>query len=203
MNKKEFSYLALGDSYTIGESVAIESAFPNQLARLLYENKGVSISKVKIVAKTGWTTTELQEGIKRAKIKSTFDLVTLLIGVNNQYRSYDISQYKTEFNSLLDQAISFAGDAPKKVVVVSIPDYGSTPFGAEMAEKIENDLKQYNSIAFEIAIKKGCKTADIYDISKRAKTEPELIAADKLHPSALMYTLWAERIYPVAERNFE
>lgn len=193
-----FRYLALGDSYTIGESVEQSGTFPFQLARRLEGRTGVHFSEIKVVAKTGWTTNELQEGIKRAKPRGTFDLVTLLIGVNNQYRGYDLTQYQKEFSELLQQAISFANQDPKKVIVVSIPDYGCTPFGAEMAEKIDRDLQVYNEIAFQISQKSGVAFVDIFPISKRAKADPGLIADDNLHPSAAMYHLWVEAILPVA-----
>lgn len=193
-----FRYLALGDSYTIGESVEQSGTFPFQLARKLEGRTGIHFSEIKVVAKTGWTTNELQDGIKRAKPKGPFDLVTLLIGVNNQYRGYDLTQYQNEFSELLQQAISFANQDPKKVIVVSIPDYGCTPFGGEMAEKIDRDLQVYNEIAFQISQKSGVAFVDIFPISKQAKVDSGLIAEDNLHPSAAMYQLWVEAILPVA-----
>ena len=195
-----FTYLALGDSYTIGEAVAADQSFPAQLASKLEAGINRSCKKLKIIAKTGWTTDELQKGIQRAKPGSGYDLVTLLIGVNNQYRSYGQDQYKKEFTELLNQAISFASGNQSKVIVVTIPDYGCTPFGAEMAEKIYSDLIWYNETATDIAGSSGVEVVDIFAISRRAKSEPELIASDKLHPSAEMYTIWAEAILPLATR---
>ena len=195
-----FTYLALGDSYTIGESVPADQNFPAQLSQKLEKTSDLSCKKLKIIAKTGWTTDELQKGIQRAKPGSDFDLVTLLIGVNNQYRSYGQDQYKKEFSELLRQAISFASGNRSKVIVVTIPDYGCTPFGAEMADKIYTDLVWYNETAANIAQNSGVEVVDIFAISRRAKTEAELIASDNLHPSAEMYTLWADAILPVAER---
>ncbi|HPI09562.1 MAG TPA: SGNH/GDSL hydrolase family protein [Catalimonadaceae bacterium] len=195
-----FTYLALGDSYTIGESVPADQNFPAQLSQKLEKTSNLSCKKLKIIAKTGWTTDELQKGIQRAKPGSDFDLVTLLIGVNNQYRSYGQDQYKKEFSELLRQAISFASGNQSKVIVVTIPDYGCTPFGAEMADKIYTDLVWYNETATKIARNSGVEVVDIFAISRKAKTEPVLIASDNLHPSAEMYTLWADAILPVAER---
>ena len=140
----------------------------------------------------------MQKGILRAKPKKDYGLVSLLIGVNNQYRSYPKEQYVKEFNQLLLQAVEFAGGDPRRVVVVAIPDYGCTPFGEEMAEKIFSDLTWYNSEARIQAEKLGIYFADIFPISRMAKTDPELIANDKLHPSAKMYGLWADLILPAA-----
>ena len=193
-----FSYLALGDSYTIGESVSPNQNFPSQLVQKLEGNSALKCSDLKIIAKTGWTTDELQKGILRAKPKKEYSLVSLLIGVNNQYRSYPTEQYSKEFNQLLLQAVDFAGGDPRRVVVVAIPDYGCTPFGEEMAEKIFNDLTWYNSEARIQAEKLGIIFADIFPISRMAKTDPELIANDKLHPSAKMYEHWADLILPAA-----
>jgi lysophospholipase L1-like esterase len=193
-----FSYLALGDSYTIGESVLPSQNFPAQLVGKLETSGELKCSALKIIAKTGWTTDELQKGILRAKPKKDYGLVSLLIGVNNQYRSYPKEQYVKEFNQLLLHAVEFAGGDSRRVVVVAIPDYGCTPFGEEMAEKIFSDLTWYNSEARIQAEKLGIYFADIFPISRMAKTDPELIANDKLHPSAKMYGLWADLILPAA-----
>lgn len=195
-----FTYLALGDSYTIGESVPADKSFPAQLTKKLEDVLRFSCKKLKIIAKTGWTTDELQKGIQRARPGTGYDLVTLLIGVNNQYRSYSQDQYKKEFAELLKQAVSFASGQHKNVIVVTIPDYGCTPFGAEMAEKIYSDLIWYNETAANMARNSGIEVVDIFPISRRAKSEKELIASDNLHPSAEMYNLWAEAILPVGER---
>jgi len=191
-------YLALGDSYTIGESVNQAFTFPFQLVAKLKKEAGIEIVKTKVIAKTGWTTADLIKGIRSAKPKAEYDLVTLLIGVNNQYRGYDVEIYKTELQSLINQSIGFAKGKASNVVVVSIPDYGCTPFGKEMAEKIDTELKQYNLISKELAFKNGLHWVDIYEASKKACSNPELIAADNLHPSESMYALWVNDIFPVA-----
>ena len=197
--KENFRYLALGDSYTIGEAVPQPGTFPYQLARLLEQRELIKHPEIKVIAKTGWTTAELKQGIARAKPKGNFGLVTLLIGVNNQYRGYDVEDYKPEFEDLLKQAIAFAGGNAAKVIVVAIPDYGCTPFGEALAYKIDKELRAYNAAAQSIATKYHVRFVDIFDISKQASARPELIAEDKLHPSATMYSLWAEKILPVAE----
>jgi lysophospholipase L1-like esterase len=191
-------YLALGDSYTIGESVEQAGTFPFQLAGALEKGSGLHFSEIKVIAKTGWTTAELKDGIKRAKPKGPFQLVTLLIGVNNQYRGYDPGIYKKEFEELLLQAIDFAGGRKDRVIVVSIPDYGCTPFGAEMAVKIDKELREYNEMARQICSQKDVSWVDIFQVSKLALKDSNLIATDNLHPSADMYALWVKEILPVA-----
>ena len=184
-------YLALGDSYTIGESVPAAERFPHQLAREL------GIAEPQIVAKTGWTTDELNAAIDEANPQGPFDLVTLLIGVNNQYRGRDAEQYRGEFVGLLQRAIGFAGGDPKKVVVVSIPDWGVTPFaeGRDRAA-IAAALDRYNAINREEAARAGARYVDITPVSRR--DDPALVAEDKLHPSAKQYSEWVRLILPEA-----
>lgn len=193
---KTIHYLALGDSYTIGESVAESERWPNQLADSL-RTKGYSIPEVNIIARTGWTTAELQDGIEQASPPSTYDLVSLLIGVNNQYRGYEISIYIEEFEELLNQAIEFAQGDTTKVFVVSIPNYGVTPFGISRGEdRIRQELLMYDSIADSIASEYNIPFVNISPISEWAKDDPSLIAEDALHPSGKMYTLWVEEMLP-------
>jgi lysophospholipase L1-like esterase len=193
-----YRYLALGDSYTIGESVEASLSFPAQLVKAIQKKTGISASELRIVAKTGWTTAELQAGIKKAKPKGPFDLVSLLIGVNNQYRHYEREIFSEEFGLLLDQAIEFAGGDASRVFVVGIPDYGCTPFGKEMASEIDSDLRWYNQEKATVCSERGIPFVDIYPESKRALAEPELLASDNLHPSAAMYALWVEKMLPSA-----
>jgi lysophospholipase L1-like esterase len=191
VNEPAPRYLALGDSYTIGESVAPADRFPHQLAREL------GIAEPQIIAKTGWTTDELNAAIDAANPQGPFDLVTLLIGVNNQYRGRDAEQYRGEFAALLQRAIGFAGGDAKKVIVVSIPDWGVTPFaeGRDRA-KIASEIDRYNAINREEAARAGAKYVDITPISRGG--DPALVAEDKLHPSAKQYTEWVKLIAPVA-----
>ena len=193
-------YLALGDSYTIGESVPTNGSFPIQLAKALENRKLGTFSEVKVLAKTGWTTDELKEAISNAKLTSDYDLVSLLIGVNNQYRGYSLAQFEKEFEELLKLAIGFAKGKNSHVMVVAIPDYGCTPFGAEKANQIDLELKQYNRMCALTAKQYGVEFVDTYKTSKRAKLESELLANDQLHPSQKMYTLWVDEILPIAEK---
>lgn len=191
--KEPARYLALGDSYTIGESVAEADRFPNVLAREL------GIAAPQIIAKTGWTTDELNAAIDAANPQGPFDLVTLLIGVNNQYRGRDAEEYRREFAALLQRAIGFAGGDPGKVVVISIPDWGVTPFaeGRDRA-KIAREIDQYNAINQEEAGRAGASYVPITMISRRP--DPELVAADKLHPSAKQYAEWVKVMLSSSER---
>ncbi|HJQ36458.1 MAG TPA: undecaprenyl-diphosphatase UppP, partial [Thermoanaerobaculia bacterium] len=176
MPSKDTRYLALGDSYTIGESVAAEERFPVQLAKQL------NLGEPQIIAKTGWTTDELNAAIDAANPKGPFDLVTLLIGVNNQYRGRGADEYRTQFVGLLQRAIGFAGGNTRHVIVVSIPDWGVTPFaeGRDRA-KIAREIDQFNAINREEAQRAGAKWVDITPISRR--NDPSLVAGDGLHPS--------------------
>ena len=187
------TFLALGDSYTIGESVPAADRFPVQVANALKTQEPV------IVAKTGWTTDELDRAIDAAKPKGPFDLVTLLIGVNNQYRGRSADDYRAQFEGLLKRAIGFAGGRPAHVVVVSIPDWGVTPFAAGRdAKKIAEEIDHYNLINHEETVRAGARYADITAISRRAATDRSLVAPDGLHPSGRMYEEWAGVILPIA-----
>ena len=188
-------YLALGDSYTIGESVREADRWPNQLAR------AIGIAQPEIIAKTGWTTDELSAAIDKADPKGPYDLVTLLIGVNNQYRGRDAEQYRKEFVALLNRSIAFAGGNASHVVVVSIPDWGVTPFAANRDRaKIGSEIDHFNAINREETLKAKAHYADITPISRRAASEADLVAADGLHPSGKMYTAWLTMITPEAKR---
>ena len=191
-------FLALGDSYTIGESVAEEDRWPNQVARVL-RARGIAVAAPEIIAKTGWTTDELNTAIDDAKPSGPYSLVTLLIGVNNQYRGRSAEQYRGEFAALLQRAIGFAGGNPKRVVVVSIPDWGVMPFaeGRDRA-KIGREIDTYNAVNREEAAKAGARYADVTPPSRKATTDPALVAGDGLHPSGKMYAAWTEVVVPEA-----
>ena len=193
-----FTYLALGDSYTIGESVQQAESFPYQLQNAL-KQKGFDVGAPKIIAKTGWTTDELQSAIKSETLTQTYSYVTLLIGVNNQYRGYPLSTYKKEFADLLQKAIAFANGDKARVFVVSIPDWGATPFGKNSGKKPETiaaEIDAFNAANREITIAAGVSYTDITPASRNAKTDASLIAADGLHPSAKMYNEWASALLP-------
>jgi len=192
---KDVHYLALGDSYTIGESVAQQQTFPFLLvAELKAKNKLEVIPTV--IARTGWTTAELQSAVDKAQPSSDYDFVTLLIGVNNQYRGQSLKQYEREFTLLLDQAIGFAKGKNEKVIVVSIPDYGCTPYGAGSKERIGREIDEFNSVNKRASDKKGVHYVDITPISRLASEKKGLVAGDGLHPSGEMYRLWVELILP-------
>ncbi|TAH47997.1 MAG: SGNH/GDSL hydrolase family protein [Chloroflexota bacterium] len=195
-------YLALGDSYTIGESVAEGERFPMQLAAQL-RARGYELDDVGIVARTGWTTDELARALdlfeqqRAAEASETYELVTLLIGVNNQYRGRDVEAYRSEFVKLLQRAIGYAGNRPARVIVVSIPDWGVTPFGKNR-DDVAREIDAFNAVNRAETLRLGAPYADITPISRAALHDSALIAADGLHPSAKMYAQWVELILPIA-----
>jgi lysophospholipase L1-like esterase len=193
-----FRHLALGDSYTIGESVSAKNRWPNQLAELL-EAEGTPV-EVTIIARTGWTVDELWEGIQADPPKGTYDLVTLLIGVNDQYRGYSAEGYREKFRFLLTQAISYAGGHPDKVIVLSIPDWGFTPFAAQRGdtEPISQMIDEFNAVNLQETKSVGAYYVDVTIISRMALDDFDLITGDRLHPSGKMYGMWAEKVLPIA-----
>jgi lysophospholipase L1-like esterase len=196
MPENKYTMLCLGDSYTIGQSVSENERFPNQTVKLL-DKEGIHFSEPTIIAKTGWTTDELIHAIGEAKVTGAFDCVTLLIGVNNQYREYDKEVYRKEFRELLQTALKYAGGNGQHVFVVSIPDWGVTPFGSNdvkgrSATKIGKEIDEFNAINKEESLKLKVHYTDINPNSKKAAQDPSLIADDNLHPSGKMYAEWAE-----------
>lgn len=196
IEKIKIQYLALGDSYTIGESVDEKYSWPIQLKfNLLNSDSNTSLDSVRIIAKTGWTTSDLLNYISNIKINNNYDLVSLLIGVNNQFRGYDTNIYEKEFEKLLIKSIGFANSNFSNVFVLSIPDYGVTPFGKlRDSEKIKSEINLYNEINYKISKKYGVLYFDITDISRLAEFDSTLLADDMLHPSKKMYNLWVEKI---------
>lgn len=195
--QKSYTYLALGDSYTIGESLPSEDNFPFQTAGML-RLKGLKIAEPNIIAKTGWTTDELIEAIKKRQINNQFDFVSLLIGVNNQYRGRDLATYRQEFEQLLQVAIQYAGQKKQNVFVLSIPDWGATPFAeGRDRKKITREIDQFNSINKEISNLYKVNYIDITDGTRDAKSDLTLVAEDKLHPSKKEYAKWAKKLSDV------
>ena len=189
-------YLALGDSYTIGESVLEKERWPNQLAKRL-EADGLPL-QVTIIARTGWTTSELWQGMQASDIRPPYDLVSLLIGVNNQYRGYDLNDYRDQFNSLMKKSIEYAAGDITRVLVFSIPDWGVTPFASGRdREQIAGEIDHFNLANRELSEKSGAHYVDVTSISREAAKDTTLIASDGLHPSGKMYALWAEKAYPI------
>ncbi|MEP2239626.1 MAG: SGNH/GDSL hydrolase family protein, partial [Maribacter sp.] len=195
-NQEIINYLALGDSYTVGESVGFEDSFPAQLSSRIEENKNRLINTT-VIAQTGWRTDQLISSVG-GRESADYNLVTLLIGVNNQFQSRSFSQFETEFTELLNKAISLAGNDSNKVIVLSIPDYFFTPYGQSNGdEQISAELDQYNNFAKSTAKAKGVTFLDITDITRRGLDETELVANDGLHPSGLAYEKFVERLYPL------
>lgn len=194
---QSLSYLALGDSYTIGEKVSPSERWPVLLADTL-RSMGYPVAEPEILAVTGWTTGDLKKGIENSDLKESYGLVSLLIGVNNQYRGYDIERFRNDFTFLLEKSIELAGNHPGNVLVLSIPDYGVTPFAENRdPSRISAEIERYNEIKEIISRKKGVMYVDITPISRKAEKHPELLAGDRLHPSGIMYQRWVARIIPV------
>jgi len=192
--QQSLSYLALGDSYTIGESLPLKDNFPNQTVDLL-KLRGMKINEPVIVAKTGWTTDELMDAIEKRQINGQFDFVSLLIGVNNQYRGRDITVYQKEFEQLLQQAIAFARGNRNHVFVLSIPDWGSTPFAAGRdLVKIAREIDQFNAVNKKISEQYKVNYIEITEGTREASKDNSLVAEDKLHPSKKEYARWAEKL---------
>jgi lysophospholipase L1-like esterase len=196
-------YLALGDSYTCGESVDGSDRYPVQLVKRL-RAAGITVADPRIIAVTGWTTDELMRGMDQEQPQGPYALVSLLIGVNNQFRGRSQDEYRTQFVTLLKRAIDLAGGKASRVVVLSIPDWGVTPFaeGRDRA-KIGGEIDQFNAIAQQETLKLGAAFVDITGISRRATQSPDLIANDGLHPSGKMYGLWVDAALPVARKAME
>jgi len=199
--KKAYTYLALGDSYTIGQSVLPSENFPNQTVQLLNQ-QNYNFKSPEILATTGWTTDELQNNINSHTFTPPYDFVSLLIGVNNQYRGRSVENYKLEFESLLKQAIQFAGGNANRVIVLSIPDWGVTPFanGRDRAQ-IAKEIDDYNAANRYISEIYKVHYIDITPGSREAATDLSLVAGDGLHPSAKEYAKWAQKVFAVIKQQ--
>ena len=191
-------FLALGDSYTIGEGVGAEDRWPSHLVKCLALD-GFSISDVQLVAQTAWTADELADAIDQAKPKGPFDLVTLMVGVNDQYRSRPVDAFAPEYARLLKRAVGFAGGRAGHVIAISIPDWGATPY-AEGRDRalIGREIDAYNARSRELAAREKVAWVDVTLSSRATLAEPSLVTADGLHPSGEMYVRWAGLIAPAA-----
>lgn len=198
--RKDFttmSYLALGDSYTIGEGVPENGRWPVQFAAALRAG-GIPMDEPRVIAKTGWTTDELSAAMDEAEPLGQYDLVSLAIGVNNQYRGREVGEYREQFAGLLDRAISLAGGRKDRVFVLSIPDWGVTPFAREQGRdpaQIAQQLDAYNAAAAEECERRGVVYVDVTEASRYRGADPMMLAKDGLHPSLTMYSLWAARAF--------
>ena len=192
-----YRLLSLGDSYTIGESVCETCRFPEQLKDSLINNTENTAFNLKVVATTGWTTTNLLNGISNENLPNNYDLVTLLIGVNNQYQGKDFSIYETEFPELVDIAITKAKGDKNRVIVVSIPDYAFTPFGNGNTT-ISSEIDAYNAFAENYCNANNITFVNITDITRNGLEDTDLVASDGLHPSEKAYSLFVERLLPYA-----
>ncbi|HEX7111334.1 MAG TPA: SGNH/GDSL hydrolase family protein [Mizugakiibacter sp.] len=194
--------LALGDSYTIGEGVEEAGRWPMQLAARLH-GEGIAVAEPAIVATTGWTTDELAAAMDAASFAPPYALVTLLIGVNNQYRGRDLDEYRSEFRALLARAIALAGGDARRALVVSIPDWGVTPFARGQgrdAGAIAAAIDAFNAVNRAEAAAQGVAWVDVTDLSRDRGDSTAMLATDGLHPSAAQYARWVERILPAARR---
>lgn len=189
-----FSYLALGDSYTIGEQVPFAENFPNQTVQQL-RRSGFRFYAAEIIAKTGWTTDELSNAIEITKMLETYDIVSLLIGVNNQYRGRSSTEFKVEFEHLLQKAIQLSGNRPYRVVVLSIPDWGVTPFAEGRDRKqVADEIDLYNDICKKSAVAFKANFINITTSQREDGNKKEFLAPDGLHPSGKEYTKWAAQL---------
>ena len=197
-----FKILSLGDSYTIGQSVCETCRFPEQLKSNLETKFPLSTFGLQIIAQTGWTTTSLIGAINNVNPQNNFDIVTLLIGVNNQYQNKPFSIYEEEFPQLINTAITKAKGDSSNVIVVSIPDYAYTPFGNEDVS-ISQEINSYNNFAANYCSQNNISFVNITDITRQGLVNPNLVASDNLHPSELAYSLFVERILPVVVQKIQ
>lgn len=198
----ELRFLALGDSYTIGEGIDEAGRWPVQLAMAL-RAEGIPVADPRIIATTGWTTDELDAAITAQEPLGEYGFVSLLIGVNNQYRGRPVDEYRVQFAALLWRAIGFAGNRPDRVLVLSIPDWGVTPFARQQGRdrgQIARELDAYNLAAAEACRQRGVAFVDITAVSRAHGGETAMLADDGLHPSAAMYAEWTKLAFPVAHR---
>lgn len=196
-----YTYLALGDSYTVGEAVLLPQNFPYQTVQLL-RNAGYHFAAPEVIAKTGWTTAELQACMQTYLFSKKYDIVSLLIGVNNQYRGQEIILYKQQFEALLNQSIELAGGKKDHVFVLSIPDYSLTPFArTKEPEKISKEIDDYNKLNKAICIQYRVPYIDITEGMREAKNKGPLIAGDGLHPSAKEYAKWAKKLFAAIKKQ--
>ncbi|MGV3529157.1 MAG: SGNH/GDSL hydrolase family protein [Flavisolibacter sp.] len=201
--QRQYTYIALGDSYTIGEAVPLHQNFPYQLVQSL-RKKGFAFAAPEIIAKTGWSTDELAAALRKYTFSSNYDFATLLIGVNNQYRNREVIQFTMEFEALLEKAMQLTGNKKNKVAVLTIPDYSITPFAADLdKKKIAKEIDVYNAVVKAICLQYKIHCLNITESSRKAEKHPELLAADGLHPSAKEYAKWAKKLAGILAKTLK
>ena len=193
-NNESYSFLALGDSYTVGEGVSYEESWPSQFVDYALD-RGIDFKNPELIAQTGWKTYDLLDAIKSSNLSVKYDFISLLIGVNNQFNSRPLSEFEDDLNEILTE-INYLKKGNSKVIVISIPDWGYSPYGSSYdRERISDEIDQFNNILKKISEQNNLNFVDVTQISRLAIKEPNLIAEDKLHPSGLMYFEWVEKIY--------
>ena len=194
--ESQYSFIALGDSYTIGEGVNEDERWPNQFVDVAYEN-GVDFDQPMIIAETGWKTYDLLNAINQTNFTKKYDYISLLIGVNNQFNSRPIDEFEEDLNKLMDEMKRIKKN-DGSIIIISIPDWGYTPFGesSDMSD-ISEQINLFNSSLRKFATTNGLKYVDVTEISRRGINEPDLITNDNLHPSGIMYLEWAKKIYNI------
>lgn len=203
MSKHHHTYLALGDSYTIGESVPLHESFPYQTVQLL-RNANIPFNAPEIIAKTGWTSSELAEHILHTKLNEQYDFVTLLIGVNNQYRNLPADDFKTDLGFLLRKAVHLSGSHTNRVILLSIPDWGATPFAAKKdVKKISEEIDIFNSICESAAKENKTHYLNITEETRKAKKDKSLLTGDQLHYSAKVHAVWAAKLSDLIRNNLK
>lgn len=193
-NNESYSFLALGDSYTVGEGVSYEESWPSQFVDYALD-RGIDFKNPELIAQTGWKTYDLLDAIKSSNLSVKYDFISLLIGVNNQFNSRPLSEFEDDLNEILTE-INYLKKGNSKVIVISIPDWGYSPYGSSYdRDRISDEIDQFNNILKKISEQNNLNFVDVTQISRLAIKEPNLIAEDKLHPSGLMYLEWVEKIY--------
>lgn len=193
-NNESYSFLALGDSYTVGEGVSYEESWPSQFVDYALD-RGIDFKNPELIAQTGWKTYDLLNAIKSSNLSVKYDFISLLIGVNNQFNSRPLSEFEDDLNEILTE-INYLKKGNSKVIVISIPDWGYSPYGSSYdRDRISDEIDQFNNILKKISEQNNLNFVDVTQISRLAIKEPNLIAEDKLHPSGLMYLEWVEKIY--------
>ena len=193
-NNESYSFLALGDSYTVGEGVSYEESWPSQFVDYALD-RGIDFKNPELIAQTGWKTYDLLNAIKSSNLSVKYDFISLLIGVNNQFNSRPLSEFEDDLNEILTE-INYLKKGNSKVIVISIPDWGYSPYGSSYdRDRISDEIDQFNNILKKISEQNNLNFVDVTQISRLAIKEPNLISEDKLHPSGLMYLEWVEKIY--------